>query len=331
MRSRVLPLFRCYDREVVMASGPAETVAVRTGRVAQRSGLTDNQYKWILLLPAVIVVLALTIFPLFFSLALSFTNWDLYSIDPPIFVGLNQWIRLFSDSTFLIPARNTVVFATGAVLSQTLIGMTVALALNNIRVGRTFFRLFFLLPLMVSPVATSFIMGKTMFDPSVGPVHDLLDRLALPQVPWLTDGNWAMVTLWIVDSWGGAAFMILILTAGLQSLPNDPYEAAKVDGASDWQLLRYVTLPLMAPVIVTAVLIRSLDAFKVVDIIATVTGGGPGNATESLTLRVYALAVKGGDVSYGAAAAYSLLIIMTIFASIVLLATRRAVRTATGD
>ncbi|HLZ07776.1 MAG TPA: sugar ABC transporter permease, partial [Chloroflexota bacterium] len=297
----------------------------------RREGLSDQQYKWILLLPAVLVILALTIFPLLFSLALTFTNWDLYNIDPPVFVGFDQWVRLFSDSTFLIPARNTIVFATGAVVSEFLIGLAVALALNNVTVGRTFFRLFFLLPLMVSPVATSFIMGKTMFDPSVGPIHDLLNRFGLPQIPWLTDGSWAMVTLVIVDSWGGAAFIILILTAGLQSLPLDPYEAAKVDGASELQLMRYITLPLLAPVMVTAILIRSLDAFKIVDIIATVTGGGPGNATESLTLRVYALAVKGGDVSYGAAAAYALLIIMTVFATIVLLSTRRYVRQATGE
>ena len=314
-----------------MARGPAENTIEMSTRVTRRAGLTDDQYKWILLLPAVLVVFGLTVFPLLFSLGLSFSNWDLYSTDPPMFVGFDQWVRLFSDITFLIPARNTIVFATGAVVSQTLIGVTVALALNNVKSGRTFFRLFFMLPLMVSPVATSFIMGKTMFDPSVGPAHDLLWRLGLPQIPWLTDGNWAMVTLLIVDPWGGAAFMILILTAGLQSLPNDPYEAAKVDGASEWQLLRHVTLPLMAPVIVTAVLIRSLDAFKIVDIIATVTGGGPGNATESLTLRVYSLAVKGGDVSYGAAAAYGLLVIMTIFATILLVATRRAVLTATGD
>jgi multiple sugar transport system permease protein len=314
-----------------MATGPSERVVPIPARSSRRTGLTDDQYKWILILPAIIVIVALTIFPLLFSLVLTFTNWDLYNLDPPAFVGFDQWARLFADNTFLVPARNTIVFATGAVVSEFLIGMTVALALNNVSLGRTFFRLFFLLPLMVSPVATSFIMGKTMFDPSVGPIHDLLNRFGLPQIPWLTDASWAMVTLIIVDSWGGTAFIILILTAGLQSLPVDPYEAAKVDGASELQLLRYITLPLLAPVMVTAVLIRSLDAFKIVDIIATVTGGGPGNATESLTLRVYDLAVKGGDVSYGAAAAYSLLIIMTIFATIFLLVTRRFVRQASGE
>jgi multiple sugar transport system permease protein len=212
-----------------------------------------------------------------------------------------------------------------------LIGLVVALALNNCGFGRGFFRVFFLVPLMVSPVATSFIMGRTMFDPTVGPMHDLLNQLGLPQIPWITDPTWAMVTLIIIDSWGGTAFIILMLTAGLQSLPTEPYEAAKVDGASELQLVRYITLPLLAPIMVTAVLIRALDAFKVVDIIATVTGGGPGDATESITLKVYDLAVKGGDVSYGATASWGLVILMIIFASAFLALTRKAVRGATGD
>jgi multiple sugar transport system permease protein len=140
-----------------------------------------------------------------------------------------------------------------------------------------------------------------------------------------------MITLMIIDSWGGTAFMILLFSAGLAGLPQEPYEAAKVDGASDWQLFWHISLPLLAPVMVAAVLIRALDAFKIVDIIATVTGGGPGNATESLTLKVYNLAVKGGDVSYGATAAYGLVLIMAIFTTIFMLVTRPAVRRATGE
>ncbi len=306
-------------------------VRLATASTVRRMELSDQQYKWILLLPAVVVVVALTLFPLFFSLAITFTNWDLYSSDAASFAGLSQWARLFADKGFLTPARNTVVFTAGVVPLEFVLGLTVALALNNATVGRTFFRVFFLVPLMVSPVATSFIMGRTMFDPNVGPVHDLLNRFGLPHIPWLTDPGWAMVTLMIIDSWGGTAFMILLFTAGLQGMPQEPYEAAKVDGASDWQLLRHITLPLMAPVMVAAVLIRALDAFKVVDIIATVTGGGPGDATESLTLKVYNLAVKGGDVAYGATASYALVAIMLAFATLFLLATRKVVRRATGD
>jgi multiple sugar transport system permease protein len=298
---------------------------------ARGFALSDKHYKWILLLPAIGVVVGLTLFPLVFSLAITFSNWDLYSDAPARFAGFTQWTRLFGDTAFLTPARNTVVFTAGVVPLEFVLGLIIALALNNATVGRTFFRVFFLVPLMVSPVATSFIMGRTMFDPNVGPIHDLLVRFGLPAVPWLTDPAWAMITLMMIDSWGGTAFMILLFTAGLQGMPQEPYEAARVDGASDWQLLWHITLPLLAPVMVAAVLIRALDAFKVVDIIATVTGGGPGDATESLTLKVYNLAVKGGDVAYGATASYALVLIMLVFATSFLLVTRKAVRRATGD
>ncbi len=312
-------------------AGSANPLAVSPARAAGSRSISDRQFKWIMLLPAIAVVIVLTIFPLVFSLVVSLTNWDLYNTGTVSFVGLQQWSHLITDTSFLVPARNTIVFAVGVVPTEFLIGLVVALALNNCGFGRTFFRVFFLVPLMVSPVATSFIMGRTMFDPTVGPVHDLLLRFNLPQIPWITDPTWAMVTLIIIDSWGGTAFIILMLTAGLQSLPSEPYEAAKVDGASEWQLVRYVTLPLLTPIMVTAVLIRGLDAFKVVDIIATVTGGGPGDATESITLRVYELAVKGGDVSYGAAASWGLVIIMVVFATVFLALTRGAVRRANGD
>jgi len=315
------------DASLATKSAPA---ASPFSRLARATALSDQQYKWVLLLPAIVVIFLLAIFPMAFAFVVTFTNWDLYLVDPPKFIGLDQWIRVLTDIGFLIPARNTIVFAAGAVTFEFLVGLIVALALNNCGRGRTFFRIAFLLPLMVSPVAVAFIMGRTMFDPSVGPAHDILVSLGMMPIPWLIDSFWAMITLIIVDSWGGTAFMILMLTAGLQSLPQEPSEAAKVDGASEWQNLRYVTLPLLAPVMVTAVLIRSLDAFKVVDIIATITGGGPGNATESLTLRVYNIAVRGGDVSYGATAGYGLVIIMTVFTVLYLLATRSSVSAAIG-
>jgi multiple sugar transport system permease protein len=311
--------------------GTVKSIPIASVRPVGSRSISDRHFKWILLLPAIFVVIALTIFPLIFSLVVTLTNWDLYNTGDVTFVGLRQWLHLVTDGGFLVPAKNTIVFTAGVVPTEFLIGLVVALALNNCGPGRTFFRVFFLVPLMVSPVATSFIMGRTMFDPTVGPMHDLLLRLGLPQIPWITDPTWAMITLIIIDSWGGTAFIILMLTAGLQSLPTEPYEAAKVDGASEWQLVRHITLPLLAPVMVTALLIRSLDAFKVVDIIATVTGGGPGDATESITLRVYDLAVKGGDVSYGATASWGLVIIMIVFATAFLALTRKAVRNATGD
>jgi len=209
------------------------------------------------------------------------------------------------------------------------IGLVVALALNNCRVGRRFFRVFFLLPIMVSPVAVSVLIGRMLFNENIGPINDLLWRLGLPTVRWLSDPTMAMVSLILIDVWHHSAFTILILTAGLQALPQDPYEAARVDGASDWQMFRYITFPLLVPISVTAILIRSLEAFKVVDIVKVVTGGGPGQATESITLAVYDMGVKGGDIAQGAVAAYSLFFIMAAASLALILGTRHWVRKAT--
>ena len=273
--------------------------------------LTDQAWKWILLAPAMLVVGGLLVFPMLMTLYVSLTDWHLFAYGRPVqFVGLENWLRVLADRSFHIPARNTVVFVLGSVPLTYLVGLVVALALNNCQRGRRFFRVFFLLPIMVSPVAVSVLIGRMLFNENIGPFNDLLWRLGLPTVRWLSDPSMAMVSLILIDVWHHSAFTILILTAGLQALPQDPYEAARVDGASDWQMFRYITFPLLVPISVTAILIRSLEAFKVVDIVKVVTGGGPGQATESITLAVYDMGVKGGYIAQGAVAVYSLFFIM---------------------
>jgi multiple sugar transport system permease protein len=175
-------------------------------------------------------------------------------------------------------------------------------------------------------VAISLVIGRMIFHQDIGPLNDILTRLGAAPVPWLTDAKMAMLTLIIIDVWHSTSFMILMLMAGLQSLPQEPYESARVDGATPWQSFRYLTFPLLVPISVTALIIRGLDAFKVVDIIKVVTGGGPGQATESITLAVYDVGVKGGDLAYGAAGAYTLLATMMLFTALVMLGTRRWVR-----
>jgi multiple sugar transport system permease protein len=291
--------------------------------------IPDRVYKWLMVLPAVVTVLALSLFPMLVTFGATFTDWHLFRHgDPVSFVGLENWGRLLHDSHFQITARNTIVYTLGVVPGQYLIGLIVALALNSATRGQKFFRVFFFLPMMMSPVAVAFIIGRTIFHEDVGPLNDLLYRLGLPAVRWLTDAKMAMVTVILVDIWHWTSFMVLMLLAGLQSLPQDPYEAAKVEGASEWQLFRHITFPLLFPITVTAILIRTLDAFKVVDTIRVITGGGPGQATESITLAVYDLGVKGGDIAYGSTAAYGLLIVMMLFSAVIVLATRRWVTAA---
>ncbi|MDP8922040.1 MAG: sugar ABC transporter permease [Chloroflexota bacterium] len=295
----------------------------------RRLDLTDRAWKWILLAPAVVVVAGLLVFPILMTFYVSLTDWHLFAYGRPVrFVGLENWFKILADQSFRIPARNTIIFVLGSVPLTYLVGLVVALALNNCRLGRRFFRVFFLLPIMISPVAIAVVIGRMLFNENVGPINDILWRLGLPPVRWLSDPTMAMVSLILIDVWHHSAFMILILTAGVQSLPQEPYEAARVDGATDWQMFRYLTFPLLIPISVTALLIRSLEAFKVVDIVKVVTGGGPGQATESITLAVYDLGVKGGDIAHGAVAAYSLFVIMAVASAALILGTRHWVKKA---
>jgi multiple sugar transport system permease protein len=212
---------------------------------------------------------------------------------------------------------------------QYVLGLALALLVLQIRWGQVAFRVLFLLPVMISPVAVGYVIGRMLFSETQGPVNDLLVRLGLSSVPWLSDPGMAPWTIILTDTWQWTSLMFILLLAGLQAIPNDVYEAAKVDGAKAWQVFFHITFPLLAPVTVTAILIRSLELFKLVDIVRVMTGGGPGNATETATLVVYKLALENGDVAYGSTVGFALLITMIIFSLIYLAVTRSFVRRAT--
>jgi multiple sugar transport system permease protein len=303
-------------------------VAIRT-KAAKRSGveIRDSAWKWILLLPAVIVVVTLLAVPVLWTLYAAFTDLHLFRIGVETsFVGFKNFEKLLTSTYFWRTVQNTVVFMMGVVPAQLIVGMIVAVCLNNITWGRKFFRTWFLMPLMVSPVVVAFVVGKMLFQEDIGPVNEILRALGFNGIPWFTDPFWAMVSLIIIDVWQWSSFMILMLMAGLQGVPPDLLEAASVDGATAWQSFWRITLPLIMPITVTALLIRIIDAFKVVDIIMTLTGGGPGQATESVTLAIYRIGVKGGDLAFGSSQAYFLLLIMLVFGGAFLYMTRRGMK-----
>jgi multiple sugar transport system permease protein len=303
-------------------------IAIRP-KAAKRSGIEirDSVWKWILLLPAVICVVSLLGIPVLWTLYAAFTDLHLFRIGVPTsFVGFANFEKLLSNTYFWRTVRNTIVFMAGVVPTQLAIGMIVAVCLNNITWGRKFFRTWFLMPLMVSPVVVAFVVGKMLFQEDIGPVNEILRKLGFEGIPWFTDPFWAMVSLIIIDVWQWSSFMILMLVAGLQGVPHDLLEAASVDGATSWQAFWRITIPLIMPVTITALLIRIIDAFKVVDIIMTLTGGGPGQSTETVTLAIYRIGVKGGDLAFGSSQAYFLLVIMLIFGGAFLFMTRRGMK-----
>ena len=274
------------------------------------------------------MILVFSIFPLFFSLVLSFVNWDLSRLQGGItFAGLNNFIQLFSDKRFWNTARVTLIFVLGGVALQYVVGLGVALLLNQEVRFRRFFRVVFLMPMMLTPAAVGYV-GRMLFNETQGPVNDLIRHLGGPIVPWLSNALVALPTLILVDTWEWVPFMIIVLLAGLKSLPPDVFEAAAADGASSFQIFTRITFPMILPTSVTVILIRGLEAFKLFDIVAVMTGGGPGNATESVTWYAYLTALTFGRLGYASGIAYCLLIIVTIFSWVFLRSMRRRIAAA---
>ncbi len=199
-----------------------------------RFEIRDNLWKWIFLLPAVAIIVILLATPVLWTLYAAFTDLHLYRIGDieTKFVGLANFEKLLSNRSFWRTAQNTVVFMLGVVPTQLIIGLTVALSLNNITRGQKLFRTWFLMPLMVSPVVVSFVVGRMLFQEDIGPINDILRNFGFEGVPWLTSPVWAMVALMVIDVWQWSSFMILMLLAALQGVPPDLHEAARVDGAN---------------------------------------------------------------------------------------------------
>lgn len=283
---------------------------------------TDRS-KHLFLTPAAILILLLSIFPLIFSLILTFVSWDLSRLEGGIrFAGLNNFITLAKDTRFWHTARVTLTFVVGAVALQYCLGLGVASLLNQEIRFRRFFRVVFLIPMMLTPAAVGYV-GRMLFNEGIGPINDIIKHLGGPVVRWLTSTTLALPTLILVDTWEWTPFMMIVLLAGLQALPPEVFESARVDGAGTWQIFRHVTFPMLLPVSITVILIRALEAFKLFDIVMVMTGGGPGTATETVTMYAYQVSMKNGNLGYASAIAYALLIMVTVFTLLFLNSIRR--------
>lgn len=248
-----------------------------------QSGFTERNLRILFPLPAILFVGVLMIFPVLYTLFLSFTNWNLTSGTPLAFAGLNSYARVFTEPRFLHAILRTFVFTFFAVAFEGVIGVAVAIMLNRAFVGKSFLKLLLLLPLVATPVAIG-IVFNLFYDPTIGLANFVLKSVGLPQGLWISSAATVIPSLIIVDVWQWTPMITLIVLAGLAGLSNEPFEAARVDGASELKILRYVTLPMIMPVILTAIILRSIDALKTFDIIFAMTGGGPGYASETLNI-----------------------------------------------
>ena len=267
--------------------------------------------KHVFIWPAVLVVLAVAIFPLIYSLTTSFMSFRLVPPTPPRFVGLGNYGDLLQNPRFWRVIMTTSLIAFVAVALQYVIGFAVALALHAKVPGERLFRVGFLLPMLVAPVAVALI-ARQMFNPTMGPLNQFMSALGFPNIPFLTTTEWALGAIIAVEVWQWTPFVILMMLAGLQTLPDDVYEAAALENASPWQQFWGITFPMMLPISVAVVFIRLIESYKIIDTVFVMTGGGPGISTETLTLFAYQEGFKKFNLGYTSALSFLFLIVITV-------------------
>ncbi len=265
-----------------------------------------------LLSPAIVLFLALTIYPLARVLALSLFATD-YGFEGATYVGTENYSELFGHRFFRTAAWNTLVFAVLATVSEVGIGLMLALMVNGRLPGSRFVIPALLAPYVLSTMVVTAIW-RAWFHYDFGYLNNLLRAVELPPVEWLFNPDIAMLSLVMVDAWQTSPLTFLIILAGLQSIPEEIYEAASVDGAGPRHVFFGITLPLIIPYLFLAALLRSVDAFKIFDKVYALTGGGPGLATETLSMYVYRLGFKFFDVGAASAAAIIMVVISGLLA-----------------
>ena len=273
------------------------------------------------LYPTLIILLALTLFPFVFSIALTFGKVNLTDKFSIQYAGIDNWKRLFLDERFWNALKNTIFIVVLAIPLQYLIGLLLVLSLNLDIKGKPFFRVVFLIPMMLTPIAVGY-MWRMLFDLARGPVNNLLSLIKIEPIGWLTTTNIVKLSIIVTDVWHWTPLVFLVLFAGIQSIPQEMTEAAQVDGASGWQLFRFVLFPLLLPVSLAVVLLRTIELFKVIDEIYIMSAGGPGLSSESITLFGYNVGLRSFDLSYGSTIAFSLFITILIVAYVFFSATK---------
>lgn len=276
-------------------------------------------------LPALLFTIAMVIFPTIFGLYIAFTDWNLSSLTGQHFNGVDNLVQMAGDPFFWNALLNMVWYVL-AVLVQYAIAFGLALLLNADIVARKLFRVAFLLPLMLSPVAVSWMIGKSLMENRYGPIASLARFLGWENPAFFANPWMAKLSIMAMDAWVSIPFVMILLLAGLQALPTEVTEAAKVDGASPWQTFWEITFPLMLPISVTAIVLRIIFELKLADIVINVTSGGPGGATDTVSSFIYREYRDRSNVGYGTMLAEVYLVIIIVFMTLLLNLVSRLMR-----
>jgi ABC-type sugar transport system permease subunit len=293
-------------------------------KAKQRRWGSPSMTGYLFLVPALFILALVGFYPLVRTVILSFYNLNLTN---PVttYVGLSNYIHLLDDIWFKVAYKNTWIFTVVSVAAETLLGLLIALLLDKKFPGRGWVRASILIPWAI-PTVISADMWKWLFNSEYGLINFLLLKIGLIDTyqNWLGSPTFAFWCAVIADIWKTTPFMALILLAGLQTIPEEIYEAGQIDGVSSWQRFRFITLPLLSPTIVMAILLRSLDAFRVFDLIFVLTGGGPANSTEVLSSYAYKTTFSSTQIGYGASMSTMMALSVFVLAMVMLFWLRHA-------
>ncbi len=282
-------------------------------RALPRRDDREDRTKFAFLLPAAVWILIFTIFPLLYAIYTSFWSFRFGTFNQ--MVGFANYVRLFTDKNLHSALWVTIYFVVVTVSVEMILGFGFAILFNREVRGKNVMRAVMTLPLFATPVAMGYL-GITLYYESNGPINEFIKALGGEGIPWLSNPTWAPIAVMLIDIWQWTPFVFLVSLAGLQGLPQDLYEAGRVDGGSDIQLFRFVTLPLMAPILWLILLLRVVEAFKVFDIPTSLTLGGPGRATEVYSLFTYRTALRFFDHGFAATQGFLLLFIVMFLVTI---------------
>jgi multiple sugar transport system permease protein len=302
------------------SSRDSEGVVSKDAPPSSKHRLRTNY--WPFVIPALVVVGAVIVFPWAFTLWMSVNAWTLGG--DVSFVGFENYARLASDVRFWKSLSHTLSYTLLSVIAPLILGTFAAVLFDSKMPLRGVLRAIFVMPMMATPVAIA-LVWTMMFNPSLGVLNYLLSVVGLPEQSWIYDQSTVIPSLVLVETWQWTPLVMLIVLGGLASLPSEPYESAEIDGANTWQKFRFITLPLITPFMMVAVIIRSIDALKSFDIIFAMTQGGPGTASETINIYLYNVAFSYYDIGYGSAIAVIFFVVI-IAMSLVLLHLKQRTR-----
>ncbi len=267
---------------------------------------------YLFLAPAGIILLFALLYPIGYLTMASFFDWRMGTpFADAVFYGFKNYAWILNDPNFHESFMVTITFASTVVVLEMVIGVGLALMLERPIRGMSVFRTIFILPMMIAPIVVG-LVWRYMYNPQFGIFNKTLKKWGFEPIPWLSSPDWALPSVIIADIWQWTPFIFILSLAALQSLPRSSLEAARIDGASEWQQIIYIKIPLMMPVLVVAALLRMIDAFKVLEVIFIMTNGGPGLSTEIMSLQIYKTAFVSWELGRAAALSNILLVIVLV-------------------